>query len=108
MEGSLGPAVVTQLISNPPFYTHDGANPASFARVQFRIFGGQHAAGAQAMEDVGQALRAFFATLPLSSRPAGLVQPNFSDQELNMPYQQQDGMTNEKVIDLIVFVDDSI
>ena len=59
--------VVTQLISNPSTYVAAGRMPTSWARVQFTIWGGQYTAGAQAAEDVGAALKAFFATLKLSA-----------------------------------------
>jgi hypothetical protein len=108
LQGSLYPAVVTQLISNPRAYSQDGQMPTSWARVQFTIWGGPYTAGAQAREDVGQALGAFFATLDLSSRPAGLVQPNFIDLERNAAYPQKDGLLYQKVMDLMVFVDDSL
>lgn len=102
------PTVVTQLISNPSTYVAGGRLPTSWARVQFTIFGGQHTAGAQACEDVGAALKAFFATLHLSAVNPNVAQANYAINERSVNFFHTDTPVFQKIIDAMIWSDDTV
>lgn len=102
------PVVVTQLISNNAMYVAGGRIPTSWARVQFLIYGGQYTAGAQAAEDVGAALKAFLDTLHLSTTNPDVAQANYVTNERAMLFPHTDSPIYQKVIDGMIWSDDSI
>ena len=69
-QGSLFPAVVVQIVSNPQSYAFQAPLPTSFARVQFTVWAQPDSVAA---DNVADALYSFFADfnayLPAGSKP---------------------------------------
>ena len=107
-EGSVFPAVVVRMVSNPSAYVTTGRLPTSSARMQFTVWGGQYAAGAAAADSVRDALVSWFSQLNLVGNPGQVMYSNTIVNELRGVYVQTDKPIYQRIIDAMIFSDDSI
>ena len=107
-EGSVFPAVVVRMVSNPSAYVTTGRLPTSSARMQFTVWGGQYAGGATAADSVRDALVSWFAQLNLVGIAGKVMYSNTIVNEMRGVFVQTDKPIYQRIIDAMILSDDSI
>lgn len=103
-QGSAFPAVAAQVISATKLYVFEGRPSLSRYRVQFTIWGGQNAGGRDAADQTRDAL---FAFLDSFSATAPGQYPNQVVMDRRALYFQADPPIFQRVIDAMIYSDDS-
>lgn len=102
------PAIVAQQISGPRIYVNAARLNAYFARFQFTIWAGQFAAGANARDAVFAALAAFLDATPFDGITGRAQNPNFIVGDRQMGFVQTDGVLFQRIVDAMLYVNESL
>lgn len=102
------PAVVMQQITGPRMYSNVGRLATFWGRFQFTIWGGRYDAGAQARDNVFQALMNFLDSTPFDGVAGRTQSPNFIVGDRDALYPQTDGPIYQKIVDAMIFQNETL
>ncbi len=102
------PAMTVQEISNPRVYVFNGRLPTSWARIQFRIWGGQFAAGNQAADQVRTALLSFLDQFNAEGIPGLSLYPCRVLNDLRGGFAQEETLIYQRILDAMIFWNESL
>ncbi len=109
--GSLMPAVVVNVISDPKTYAFAGRLPTSSARYQFTLWGRFNTQGLAALYQLEQALGTFLDQLDLVGIPDQVQYNNriVASRDGLAPATTKDTQGNpQKIIDAMIYANDSL
>ncbi len=107
-QNALYPAVVMMEVSNAPAYIFAARLPTSFSRFQFTVWGGQHAAGVAAAENVTNVLLNFFDQLNLVGISGLLQYNNIVLSNRRAVFPGTDTPIYQRVLDVKLFSNDTL
>lgn len=102
------PAVVVQQISGPRIYVNTTRLGTFFGRWQFTIWGGQFSAGAENRDLVANALMNFLDSASFDGIAGRALNPNSIVGDRDFSFPQTEGPIFQKVVDAMIFVNESI
>jgi uncharacterized protein DUF3168 len=102
------PAIVVTQISGPRIYTNMARLATFYGRFQFTIWGGQFSAGAENRDSVAAALAQFLDATSFDGIARTAQNPNYIVGDRDFGFPQTEGPIFQKVIDAMIFVNETL